>query len=235
MSQTFSQWDPVKRSPVHHKLVQLGAILEPISQWSCAMQFSDPEEEADAVRRNVGLLDLSFTSKWELKGQGVGQFLGSTLERPAPEPGGVASTDSSYAARISLDHALVVSDRGDDRIIARITDRNSRSECFHVTERSSGLGNFLVCGPRARALLGRLTSLDLRESSFANLQCRCGPVAATHATIIRRDPGSLAGYEILCHSEYAEYLWDCVVEAGEEFEMRPFGLTAHRLLGGSDA
>ena len=231
MSQTFSRWTPVKKSPVHHKLVQLGAVFEPISQWSCATEFSDPEEEADAVRCGAGLLDLSFTSKWELKGQGVGQFLGSILDRPAPEPGGVASTDSGYAARISPDHALIVSDQGDDRIIAQITDRNSLSGCFHVTDRSSGLGNFLVCGPQTRALLRRLTSLDLRESSFANLQCRCGPMAATHATIVRRDRGSLAGYEILCHSEYAEYLWDCLVEAGEDFEMRPFGLTAHRLLG----
>ncbi len=231
MSHTFNKWAPVKRSPVHYKLVQLGAVLELISQWYCVTRFSDPDQEANAVRCGAGLLDLSFTSKWELKGQGVDQFLGSILDRPAPEPGIVISTDSGYAARISPDHALFVADRQDDPIMTQITDRNSLSGCLHVTHRSSGLGNFLVCGPQARALLRKLTSLDLRENSFANLQCSCAPVAATPATIVRRDRASLAAYEILFLSEYGEYLWDCVMEAGEEFEMRPFGLTAYRLLG----
>jgi heterotetrameric sarcosine oxidase gamma subunit len=223
-------WTPVKRSPVHHKLKQLGAILEPISQWQCVRQFRDPDQEAQAVRSEAGLLDLSFTTKWELKGKEIDQFLHSDLNQPAPQPGRLVRTDFGYLIRITRNHSLLVAEPEDDPLLLAVTGRKSQSSCLHLTDRSSGLGHFLLCGPRAGQVLGKLVSLDLREAAFPNLGCACTPLAHTPTTVLRRDRNALPGFEILFRSEFGEYLWDSVMEAGAEFEMAPFGLAALRLL-----
>ena len=225
-----NSWTPVKRSPVHHKLEQLGAVLEPISQWQCAGHFGDPGREAEAASSGVGLLDFSFTGKWELKGKDLGKFLESNLDQPTPEPGTVILTDLGCLARITRNHSLLVTQRKDDPVLVGLTDTQSHSDCIHAIDRSNGLGQFLLCGPQAGQLLGKLTSLDLREASFPNLRCACTPLAATLATVVRWDRNSLPGYQIVFNSEYGEYLWDCVMEAGEEFHIGPFGLAALRLL-----
>lgn len=228
----MTTWTPVKRSPVHHKLVEGGAVFESISRWYCATRFTEPEQEAAAIRSAVGLLDLSFAPKWELKGKEVNRHLESLVEEGAPQTGNVSLLPSGYVARISSEHALFVAQGEDRPTITRVSDRDLLSGCLHVTERTSGLGNLLLCGPQASAVLRKLTPLDLREVSFGNLRCAPTPMAGTPVTIVRRDRGQLAGYEILLLAEYGEYLWDCLLEAGQEFEMRPFGLVAHRLLEG---
>ena len=230
-----TQWTPVKRSPLHHKLVERGGVMETLSHWCCATHFTDPQQEVTAVREGVGLLDRSFTCKWELKGKEVDQLLELLLEGPVPEPGRVVPLPSApfgYAARISRHRALLVSDGEEHPVLMRLQEGQLLSGCQHATERTSGLGNLLLCGPQAAAVLRRVTDLDLREASFRNLSCAPVPLAATPVLVVRHDRGQLPGYELLFTSEYGEYLWDCLQEAGEELGMRPFGLTAYRLLEG---
>ncbi len=223
-------WQPTKQSPVHHQLIAERAVLTKTSGGLVAEHFGNAQEEARVVRSGVGLCDLSSVQKWEIKGTELSRHLASVLGGAIPHPGGVAPGNSGALCRVSRFHALFVADQGDALNGSFLLNERSSAECFHVTDRTSGLANFLLCGPRARDVLGKLTSLDLREDPFPNLRCACGPVAAIQALMVREDRGHLPGYQILFSREYGEYLWGVVRRAGEEFQLRPFGAAAMRLL-----
>ncbi len=225
-----STWNPTKQSPVHHKLVESGAVLAQVSGWLLAEHFGNAQEELLAVRSSVGLADLSWVSKWEIQGTEVRRFLTSILGEKIPEPGRAALVSSGYACRGSRNHALFVSDQETAPFTARPSAWGSNAGCLHATDRTNGFGSFVLCGPRARAVLSKLTSLDLRERFFTDLSCAWGPMAAIRVLLVRKDRSGVPGYEIFFSREYGEYLWDAVKEAGMEFHLRPFGLAAARIL-----
>ncbi len=225
-----SPWNPIGKSTVHYKLVSLGAVLEQVSGWELAAHFGDASREIASLRSGVGLADLSSAPKWEIKGVDLGGFLRSITGGQIPDPGRALRVGSNCLIRVSPNHALFILDRENPDDTPVMSRAAGQEGCVHVTDRTCGLGSFLLCGPEAVSVLRKLSPMDFLELSFPDLSCRSGPMAAVQVLVVRRDRAELPGYEIFFNREYGEYLWDAVSEAGEEFRMRPFGVVAERLL-----
>jgi glycine cleavage system aminomethyltransferase T len=90
----------------------------------------------------------------------------------------------------------------------------------HVHEPFSPYARFLVAGPNTRALLSKLTSLNL------DLTKAYGTVAHVRSLVTRHELGFL----LMVPRDYAESVWEAILHAGEEFHITPFGLEAHRRL-----
>jgi glycine cleavage system aminomethyltransferase T len=86
--------------------------------------------------------------------------------------------------------------------------------------------DFLVAGCKVRALLSKLSSLDVQEYALPNLSCAQSDVAHTHAIILREDLGTIPAFHLLIGREYAESAWESLLHAGHEFHITPFGLQA---------
>ena len=84
--------------------------------------------------------------------------------------------------------------------------------------------------PRAREILQRVTELDCSSEAFEYLDARRAPVAGVSALILRIGFVGELGYEIHFPAAYGEHVWDALLAAGEEFEIRPFGLEPQRIL-----
>jgi glycine cleavage system aminomethyltransferase T len=91
----------------------------------------------------------------------------------------------------------------------------------HIHEPLSPYARFLIAGPNARALLSKLTSLNL------DLASAYGAVAHVRALVERHHLGFL----VMIPRDYAESVWEALLRAGEEFHVRPFGVETHRRLG----
>ncbi len=196
--------------------------------WQLPLHFGDAAQESEAVRSAVGLTDSSATRKWEIKGADLGSFIGSSSDYPAP--GQVVVADFGWLCRISYKHALLVSDQDSPTLLSQIEQQCSAENCLHLLDRTDGLTNLWLSGPRAASVLSKLGAFDLRESGFPDLRCICGPMAGIQTFLVRRDQHGLPGYEVLFASEYGSYLWDAIMEAGKEFQIRPYGRDAIRLL-----
>jgi glycine cleavage system aminomethyltransferase T len=220
---------PTKRLPVYRKLGDHSAMLLEVAGWLVPEHFGSPEDEAQAVRSSVGILDQSWFTKLEIKGQGLTEFLGQIEGVSVPLPGRAALTPPGYVCRLSPPHALVVLD-AELPLPAWVTSARPGA-CVHLFDRTNGYASFLVCGPAAAEVLRKLASLDLREGSFPDLSCATGPIASVRTVLVRKDRARLPWYELFVAREYGEYLWDAVMEAGAEFKLRPFGLAAARELG----
>jgi glycine cleavage system aminomethyltransferase T len=191
--------------------------------WQVPVSFSAARDEAACVRESVGIADLSWMLKFDLKGYG--------MKSPLALGGG------AFSWVLGPLHRLVTCEPS-----ARdgVTERLQRLQAvgsdlslpppIYVTEVTSLYAQLLLAGPRCRQVLGKLTSLNLSEGSLPDLSCGQASVANVHAIILRKDLDSIPAYHLLVSREYGESVWDSVVHAGHELRLSPFGLQAQQLL-----
>jgi sarcosine oxidase subunit alpha len=192
-------------------------------EWRLPESFADPEVEVEQVRQGVGLQDASAIGKLDLKGREVERFLAGFLPK-----------NHLSVLRLRPDHVLLLTPPGHEGQVAEALERalSQAPGCAHLTNVTSALSAFALVGPRAREVLAKLTSLDLRPHAFPDGACAQGGLAKVHAIILRQDWRLLPAYRLLVGREHGEYVWEVICEAGAEFSLVPFGLAAERLLRG---
>jgi glycine cleavage system aminomethyltransferase T len=99
-----------------------------------------------------------------------------------------------------------------------------------ATDVTSVYAELLLAGPWSKAVLGKLTSLNLSDAVVPNLSCAQASLAHVHSIFLREDIGSIPGFRLLISREYAESAWQALIHAGHEFHLQPFGLGALELL-----
>ena len=87
-----------------------------------------------------------------------------------------------------------------------------------------------LAGPESRHVLGKLTSLNLNEKALPNLNCAQASLAHVPGIFLRQDIGSIPAFYLLVTRDYAESIWEAILDAGHEFHLWPSGLEAFRSL-----
>lgn len=100
----------------------------------------------------------------------------------------------------------------------------------HVTDLTETFSAFNLAGPRARAVLQKLTDRDLANAKIPYMRVRSATVAGAPCRLLRIGFTGELSYEIHCPSGYALSVWEALMAAGEEFGMMPFGVEAQRVL-----
>ena len=214
---------PIKQTALFNWHRQTGASWIEHHGWQVPAYFSKPEDEAARVRESVGLADMSWMLKFDVKGYGLKNTL--------------ALGEGAFSWVLGPLHALVTCNLSRRReVMDRFQELQTAGADLslpppvYVTEVTSVYAQFLLAGPRCRQVLGKLTSLNLSEVSLRNLDCGQSRVAHVHAIIVRHDLDGIPAYQLLVSREYGESVWDSVLHAGREFELALFGLQAHQLL-----
>jgi sarcosine oxidase, subunit alpha len=196
------------------------------------------------VHASVGVIDVSTLGKMIVRGPDAAEF----LERLYPNRFGDMKP-------MRIRYGVLNSDAGrimDDGTIARLGD-----ETFYVTTTSTGAGAVLewfewwnavwgmdveivdvtgglaavnVAGPRSRAVMRTLTDIDLSNEGLSYLDAREARVAGVPSLILRIGFVGELGYELHFPSPYGEHVWNAILEAGQDFGIRPFGLEPQRIL-----
>jgi sarcosine oxidase, subunit alpha len=236
--------EPAKRTSIHHRHREAGATMMWTGDWRRPHSYGDAQAEASSVHDAVGVIDVSTLGKLLVLGGDAAAF----LERLYPnrfgdlKPGrvryGVLSTD---AGRIIDDGTIAC--LADGRFYVTTTSTGSEGvlewfewwnavwgmdvEIFNVT---GALAAVNVAGPRARELMGRLTSADVSAEGFKYLDARQAHVAGVACLLLRIGFVGELGYELHFPSVYGEYLWDTLLERGADLGAKSFGLEAQRIL-----
>ena len=194
--------------------------------------------ECRTVRERAAIIDITSFSKFEVSGPGAERFLDRLLARKAPAgvgrialahaltpSGGVRSEftitrdgpESFYlvssGAAERYDHDLLLKNRPDDGSVL-------------VDNVTTAHGVLVLVGPRARDVLARLTDADLSNEAFPwltgqHIDLGLAPVRALRVNFV----GAL-GWELHHPIEYQNYLFDALVEAGDEFGLGMCGMRA---------
>ena len=207
--------------------------------WDWISDFGDPVGEHHTVREAVGVWDESPLQKWIFRGMDALKAVDycfannmSTLQVGQARyscfvdqygcmlgDGVVFNTGDETGAGIFVVTALP----SDIDHFRRIT-KDLNVEVLGRTERWPHLQ---LQGPRSRDLLQSITDADvagLKYFRFITEPVTVGGVPG--CWIARAGYSGELGYEIYCAPEYAEALWQTLVDHGASYGLRPYGLAA---------
>ncbi|MDA0335984.1 MAG: (2Fe-2S)-binding protein, partial [bacterium] len=237
--------EPVQLSAVHDWHVDQGARMMVAGPWMRPEHYGDAAAEVRAVRESVGIIDVSPLGKLQLTGPGVAAM----LER-------LYVNNWQDLKRGRVRYGIMCNDEGvvlDDGVCACLgqeewyvsTTSSGASSALEWMEwwRQSGWGNgvhitdltethaaFNLAGPQSRALLQTLTDRDLSNEKFPYMRARRAEVAGVPCLLLRLGFTGELGYEIHCPAGFGRYLWERLIDAGEAYGLKPFGVEAQRIL-----
>lgn len=152
------------------------ADLGPEGPWAIRVR-----EECEAVRDLVGVLDLPGFSRFELSGNGAGDWLLGLIAGALPKVGRMAlAYFPDHRGRILTEMSVI--NHGQDRFtlitagVAQWHDgewlRKHLAPGLALEDRSDQIGTLIVTGPKARALFAAISDGDL---SLPWLSVQIGP------------------------------------------------------------
>lgn len=245
-------FDPRRATPMHHRHLELGGRMIPAGNWRRPAFYGQADQrdeciqqEATHVRSKVGLIDVSTLGGIEIRGSDAAEFMNriytfAFLKQPVGKTRYAVLTnehgvviDDGVACRITEDHFYVTATTsGVERVYREMTRWNAQWRLdVDILNVTSAFAAVNLAGPDARKVLQKLVDdTDLTPEGFPYLAYREGHVADIPARMLRVGFVGELGYEIHVPSRYGEALWDLLMEAGQEFDIRPFGVETQRLL-----
>ena len=247
----------VRRTPLHDKHAANNACfgevagwerpnwfapegVEPAYEYSFTRQnwFDHSASEHNAVRENVGLIDMSTFAKFRVQGADAEALLNQVSANDvAVEPGRIVYTQwlngrggieaDLTVTRLAEDDFMVVTSAGSQVRDLHWLKANTPDEArVAATDVTSAHAVLAVMGPRARDLLQPLTSADLSNAAFPfgtsrEIELGYGIVRASRVTYV----GEL-GWELYVPAEFAAHIYEILAEAGAGMEMAHIGMHA---------
>ncbi|WP_135466889.1 GcvT family protein [Crenalkalicoccus roseus] len=200
--------------------------------------FDASAAEHRAVREAVGLFDLSSFAKFAVVGRDAAAVLNRICTADVDVPPGRVIYTQWLNERGGIEADLTVTREAEDRYLVvtaaasqtrdlawlrRHIPEEARTQAVDVT---SGLATIAVMGPRARALLARLTDADLSNEAFPfgtsqEVDLGLARVRASRITYV----GEL-GWELYVPAECAAHVYDAILAAGGACGLRHAGYHA---------
>jgi glycine cleavage system aminomethyltransferase T/glycine/D-amino acid oxidase-like deaminating enzyme len=246
----------VRRSAVHDRLAAQGAAFGEVAGWERAnwfvgqgaspgydYSFGRPHwfeasrAEHLAVRHAVGLFDLSSFGKFHVQGRDALAVLNriGTAEHDVPagrivhtqwlnQRGGIEA-DLTITRLDEREFLVVTGAATHIRDLSHLRRAAAGADCT-VTDLTSAYAVFGVMGPQSRALLAGLTSADLSNVAFPFRSSREIDLGFARVRAARISYVGELGWELYVPTEFAQHVFDCIMEAGAAFGLRPAGYYA---------
>jgi len=238
-------------SPVHDKIISQGGQMGAYNGWERANWFAQSgddtseeatetwarsgpwepriREECEAVRDNVGVLDLPGFSRFNLDGVGAADWLRSRIIGALPK---IGRMNLIYFAdergRVLTEMSCL---RHGENHMTLITAASAQWHDWEVlwrnlpigltlTDRSADFSTLIVAGPQSRALFEQIgTDADLSQTWLSHQNA---VVAGRPCLLARVSFAGELGWEIHAENEHIPALYEAVIGAGA----KPFGMWA---------
>ncbi len=214
-----------------------GRIVE---KWSFRRSnyFPFVGEECRNVMNNVAIQDMSAFAKMEVSGPGAREWLESILANKIPKKmgrialchlltprGGVRAEFTVYEwapGRFYLVSAGAY-ERHDHDYLRKLCPTDGSVRLNAITTR---FGVLVLAGPNSRKVLQKLTDADLSNEAFPWLSGKEISVGNCTAHALRVNFVGELGWEFHHPIEQQIALFDALMDAGKEFDIRPYGIKA---------
>ncbi len=245
-------FQPTRLTAMHHRHLALGAQMMPAGTWLRPAYYGNEAErprnieaEVRNVRENVGLIDVSTLGKLEVRGPDAAELLNrmytfAYAKQPVGRSRYVLMTDGTgaiaddgVACRINEQHFYVTATTsGVDAVYRSMLRWNAEWRLnVDVANVTAAYAAVNLAGPRSREVLRALCGdVDLSGEAFLYMGVREGRVAGITARLMRVGFVGELGYEIHVPASAGEALWDALMNAGRNFDIRAFGVEAQRVL-----
>ncbi|KAL1243951.1 Pyruvate dehydrogenase phosphatase regulatory subunit [Trichinella spiralis] len=255
------EWSSVRRlrlSPLHEELKEAGGVFGEVMGFEQVLYFSKgdvpwmkcgesfplgkPEwfdhvaVEYRACREKVAIMEMSYLSKFEVKGQdyGVIYFLQKMCSANVDQPigsaifTGIQNYKGGYVADCTLNrfgqYEFFMTAAPDQQTRLRIWMQRhlTAEDQTSIHDVTSKYTTLCILGPASRMLMQELTDEPL--SSFASFSCRkinIGCVSGIRAVSVTHC-GEL-GWTLHCPNEFAQYIFEQLRTCGQSYDVQLAG------------
>ena len=240
-----------RKSPMHEWHERNNAVFVDAGLWLRPRYYKQGNEtlqeaakrEASNVRKNVGICDVTSLGKIDIKGPDSAEFLNRVytnawLKLPVGkarygvmlrEDGMVF--DDGTTTRINENHFHMTTTTAQAANVLshleyylQIVWPELEVNVFSTTEQWAGAA---VAGPNSRELLSKLfPNEDLSNEGLPFMGYREFKFFDTTARIFRISFSGELAYEVNVMSDFGEFMWDKIIEAGEGLGIQPYGTEA---------
>jgi aminomethyltransferase len=224
----------MKTTSLTHIHAALGAKMVEFAGYNMPVLYSGINDEHDTVRKKVGVFDVSHMGEFILKGPGALDL----IQR-------ATTNDASKLTDGKVQYSCMPNSYGgivDDLLVYRLSDSSYmlvvnasniskdwewlcalNTEGVEMHDISDKTSLLAVQGPLAAEALQNLTEMDLKSMEYYSFKkgdfagCPNILVSATGYT-------GAGGFEIYFENQYAEKIWNAIMDAGKEFGIKPAGL-----------
>ena len=216
-----------QRSFVYRKLAEAGAKFGEHGGQLHALELNGAGDVQKLVK-GVRLCDLSPLPRVGFKGRDTFQWLrdNGVVVEGLPNRAD-RQEDGGLCAVLSPGEVVLLSPiSGKSDLVSRLEygwTMNTHVRCYAVP-RSSLSFEFLIMGEKSPSMFAKICGVDFRADKFAVGEIAQTSLARMNATVIREDFAGCPAYRLLGDSASAEYSWDCLIDAMDEFQGGPIGL-----------
>ncbi len=200
--------------------------------------FEPVAAECKNVQENVGLLDLSPFTKFEVSGKGAYEYLSNIMPNHVPTKAGqtVLAHPLSASGGVAWEVSITLLENGtyymmspaaleiviDDWLFSRLPSDGS----VNLINTTKDWGSLLITGPNARKVLSKITDASLSNADFPWFTGQEIDIAGVPTRALRMSFVGELGWELHHPIEHQMKLYNSLHEAGAEFGMKNFGLRA---------
>ena len=191
--------------------------------------------EVMGVRTGVGINELQNFGKYRVTGHGARAWLDRIMAGLIPKPGRLSLTPMlAESGRIIGDFTVSCLSETEFQLTASYGAQGWHGRWFddhaedgvRVENISDTRTGFQIAGPKARALLGRVTRADVSGEAFRFMDVRRMTVGMADCIVQRVSYTGDLGYEIYCDPMSLRHLWTVLRDAGQDLGLTPFGMRA---------
>lgn len=211
--------------------------MSPFAGYNMPISYSGIKNEHEAVRKSVGVFDVSHMGEFILKGKKALDLIQRVTSNDAAKlkkgeaqysclpnkEGGIVDDLLVYCIEKNNVYMLVVNASNIEKDWNWIEEHNTEGVEMHNTSEHTAL--LAVQGPEAVSIIQELTDMDIVNLKYYNFVQ--GTFCDTENVLISATgyTGS-GGVEIYFDSREADsiQIWDSIMEAGVDHDIKPCGL-----------
>lgn len=246
-----NHFSAIRRTPMHDWHMDNGAEMIEAGVWHRPRVYKKPGEtvtdayirEAAAVRNSVGIVDVTSLGKIDVQGPDAAEFLNRIYANAflkvviGKARYGIMLREDGYmfddgtSWRLSETEFLMTTTTANagpvlsemERLLSVVWPHLK----VHVNSVSDQWAGMAVAGPQSRNVLQKIIKdMNFSEEGCPFMAVRDGRIGDISVKVARLSFSGERAYEVYAGTKNGTAVWQAIMEAGEEFNITPYGTEA---------
>ncbi len=229
----------MKYTSLYEWHVKNNAKIIEFHDWAMPIYYDSVIKEHLAVRESVGIFDVSHMGRIRIDGPDRIEFINYIITNDIKqiednslqytvicnEHGGIIDDVMVFKA---YDYLMVIANASNAEDVLMWLQKNIGEYNVVIEDKTDSLSMIAIQGPNAEQVLQKVCNLNLSLIKFHHFDI--GRVGDVKSLISRSGYTGEDGFELIFGNLYGLDVWNKLLSAGEEFQLKPVGLGARDTL-----
>ncbi len=211
--------------------------VTPEYQYSFGRQnwFTYAQEEQKAAREAVAMIDYTMLGKLMVEGTDAESFLQRLCTNDMAMASGRVAYTLMLNERGGIESDVTVARHAEDAFMVMSSISHTRRDYLHIRghiqpsedvrlrDVTPSYGVLAIMGPKSRDLLASVSDIDLSNTAFPFNSHRTFHIGHAKVRAQRLSYSGELGWEIFVTPDFAEHVFDVLMEAGKDHGLRLIG------------